>query len=87
MMIINVHLHGPWRDYSEQAVMAIEMDDGAQISTLRKRLLAEVQKQHSAFNPELMSVSAFAVDESLVTEQFILSNGMSVHILPPVNGG
>ncbi len=80
-MKIQILAFGIARDILGSSFTDLDIEANKSLGTLRTELLAKYP------NFEKLAALAFAVNEEYQGEDFILSNGDEVAIIPPVSGG
>ncbi len=86
-MQITVNFYGPFREWIKASEQVFELPMHSTVRELRQAIVASIKQHSPHFNANLMTVSAFAVDEQLVNDDHVLQDKTRAHILPPVNGG
>ena len=81
-MIVKVHLFARARDIAGAETTTVELQEGATVAGLRRRL-AEL---HPALQSLLLR-SAIAVNEEFAQDHTPLTANAEVALLPPVSGG
>jgi molybdopterin converting factor subunit 1 len=81
-MKVDIRLFARAKDLVGADAVSLDIPDGARVIDLR-RWLAEA---HPAL-AGLLERSAIAVNNEFVEEDFVLSTGAEIALLPPVSGG
>lgn len=86
-MQITVNFYGPFRDWVDSSEKIFELPQDSTILDLRQAIIASIKQNKPDFDERLMTISAFAVNEQLVNNEYVLQDKIRAHLLPPVNGG
>ncbi len=81
-MKIDVQLFARARDIARASQLTVDLPEKATIGDLRRRLRDLVPAL-----AKLLECSALAVAEELANDEFVLTPGAVVALLPPVSGG
>jgi molybdopterin converting factor subunit 1 len=81
-MIFNVRLFARARDLGGADQLVVDVPDGATVAELRRRLVALHPKL-----TDLMAKCAVAADAEFVGDDWVLTEGAEIALLPPVSGG
>ncbi len=81
-MIVKVQMFGAFRVLGDQ--IEVKVREGGSVSDLRDSMLQYAQ---NADLSDLLAVSKFASQSSVLGEDAICSSGEVLAILPPVSGG
>lgn len=87
-ILVTINLYGPFRRYSADNEITIDLWRGASLIDVRSALVAEIINRHGEFlEHELLTQSAFADDCTILANDYILQEDAVLTILPPVCGG
>lgn len=81
-MICTIRLFARARDLGGANHIALDLPDGATVADLRRGLVA--------LHPQLADLTgkcAVAVDAEFANDNFVLTEGAEIALLPPVSGG
>jgi molybdopterin converting factor subunit 1 len=81
-MILHIRLFARARDLGGAGRVTVDLPDGATVADLRSRLVA--------LHPQLADLEAkcaVAVDAEFVGNDWVLTEGVEIALLPPVSGG
>lgn len=86
MIKVNLNLYGAFRQIGVSKI-TLEVQDVATVEDLRKSLERYIQNSEIKISDQLVKVSAFATDESVLKDTDKVINNMSLAIFPPICGG
>jgi molybdopterin synthase sulfur carrier subunit len=84
-MRIEIKLFGSYRQFQEQASLALEVADGATVGAVRQALAAHAAAHWPTFPKDLLKATALASDEAVLLDSERAPHSLAV--LPPVSGG
>jgi len=86
-MKLQVQLFGPYRDFQPQALLELDVVDGAGVAAARAALAAYATAHWPACTPGLLRSTAFASESALLRDGDALPADGRIAVIPPVNGG
>lgn len=86
-MKIEVRLFGAFREYVPDALVQLEVADGASVGDVRAALERHGCAHWPGFQPALLQRSALASDSSVLRDAEPLPADGRMAVLPPVSGG
>ena len=86
---IQICLYGPLREYMENNVaIVLSVPAGIVINELRPLLIKEIALNNPDFSEQsIVDVSAFANENELLNDNYVLQESCQLSIFPPVCGG
>ena len=85
-MNVTLALFGAFRDLHSAPALQLNVD-GSTIADLRQALIARLQDEGRGDRCSLVSVSAFASEQSILRDGDSIPGDGQLAILPPVSGG
>ena len=85
-MTVTLALFGAFRDLHSAPTLQLQVD-GREIADLRRSLIAHLESQGKGDKRGLVSVSAFASEQSILRDGDPIPADGQLAILPPVSGG
>lgn len=82
MVSVNAAFWGPARDLAGVESASLQLPDGATVADVRRALVEQFPGLRAA-----MSAIRFAVNESFVPDETVLSENDELALIPPVSGG
>lgn len=86
-MKVELSLFGAFRSHDPAAKLVLDVPDGGRVADLREALDRHARAHWPAYRPELLKVSAFASETTVLRDADALPEGMPMAVLPPVSGG
>lgn len=86
-MKVELSLFGAFRSHDPGAKLVLDVPEGARVADLRQALDRHAREHWPAYRPELLKVSAFASETTVLRDAEPLPAGEPMAVLPPVSGG
>lgn len=87
-MKIEIRLFGCFGEFERDGLLQLELPaDTASVADARAALLAHGVAHWPRFKPDLLRVSAFASEDSLLRDGAAIPESGRLCLLPPVSGG
>ena len=86
-MKVELSLFGAFRSHDPEARVVLEVPEGARVADLRAALDRHAREHWPTYRPELLKVSAFASETTMLRDAEPLPEGVTMAVLPPVSGG
>jgi len=85
---MQIKLFGTFRKYGNGEAITLSLDKEISVNSLKKLLIKELTKLDSNFNDHnIVESSAFAVNDEIIADDYLIKESDIVAILPPVCGG
>lgn len=82
---IRIKLFGGFRQFRDEAELAVETDHASTVADLRKNVAREFGNDENALS--LLNASAFATDKRVLDDDESVPDDADLALLPPVCGG
>ena len=86
MINVNLNLYGAFRQLGVSKI-TLEVPEVATVADLRKSLEKYIKNSKIKISDQLIEVSAFATDESVLKDTDKVISNMSLAVFPPICGG
>jgi molybdopterin converting factor small subunit len=89
-MKVKIELYGASRDFSKQSFLNFEVDKNSTIKDIRNRLIDYLDEKFSGNESykKIVYSSAFCSgDDSIVSDNYKITNNEKIAIIPPIGGG
>ncbi|MDC0235504.1 MoaD/ThiS family protein [Candidatus Pelagibacter sp.] len=89
-MKIKIELYGASRDFSNQSYLDFEVDKSSTIKDIKNRLIDYLDEKFSGNESykKIVYSSAFCSgDDSIVSDNYKITNNEKIAIIPPIGGG
>lgn len=86
MIDVKLYLYGGFRQLGASEI-TFKLQEHSTVSDLREKLKQYIQQSKSEISEQIVKISVFATDESILRDSDPVSGHMSLSVLPPVCGG
>ena len=88
-MNIKIELFGAARDFSKQNILELNIENNSSLKDIRAKMIEYIKKNFS--NNEnyikIINSSAFSSKESIISDNYKITNNEKIAIIPPIGGG
>ena len=88
-MNIKIELFGAARDFSKQNILELNVENNSSLKDIRAKMIEYIKKNFS--NNEnyikIINSSAFSSKESIISDNYKITNNEKIAIIPPIGGG
>ena len=89
-MIVKIELFGAARDFSDQNILELNLNNGSTIKDIRIKIINYLQENFQG-NKNLIKIvntSAFSSENNtIVSDNYKITNNEKIAIIPPIGGG
>ena len=88
-MNIKIELFGAARDFSKQNILELNIENNSSLKDIRAKMIEYIKKNFG--NNEnyirIINSSAFSSKESIISDNYKITNNEKIAIIPPIGGG
>jgi len=88
-MNVKIELFGSARDFSKQNILELNVENNSSLKDIRAKMIEYIKKNFS--NNEnyikIINSSAFSSKESIISDNYKITNNEKIAIIPPIGGG
>ena len=89
-MIVKIELFGAARDFSEQNILELNLNNGSTIKDIRLNIINYLQENFQGNKNfiKIVNTSAFSSENNtIVSDNYKITNNEKIAIIPPIGGG
>ena len=89
-MIVKIELFGAARDFSDQNILALNLNNGSTIKDIRLNIINYLQENFQGNKNfiKIVNTSAFSSENNtIVSDNYKITNNEKIAIIPPIGGG
>ena len=89
-MIVKIELFGAARDFSDQNILELNLNNGSTIRDIRLNIINYLQKNFQGNKNfiKIVNTSAFSSENNtIVSDNYKITNNEKIAIIPPIGGG
>ena len=89
-MIVKIELFGAARDFSDQNILELNLNNGSTIKDIRIKIINYLQEnfQENKNFIKIVNTSAFSSENNnIVSDNYKITNNEKIAIIPPIGGG
>ena len=89
-MIVKIELFGAARDFSDQNILKLNLNNGSTIKDIRIKIINYLQENFQGNKNfiKIVNTSAFSSENNtIVSDNYKITNNEKIAIIPPIGGG
>ena len=89
-MIVKIELFGTARDFSDQNILELNLNNGSTIKDIRIKIINYLQENFQGNKNfiKIVNTSAFSSENNtIVSDNYKITNNEKIAIIPPIGGG
>ncbi|MDC3119812.1 MoaD/ThiS family protein [Candidatus Pelagibacter sp.] len=89
-MIVKIELFGAARDFSDQNILELNLNNGSTIKDIRLNIINYLQENFQGNKNfiKIVNTSAFSSENNtIVSDNYKITNNEKIAIIPPIGGG
>ena len=89
-MIVKIELFGSARDFSDQNILELNLNNGSTIKDIRIKIINYLQENFQGNKNfiKIVNTSAFSSENNtIVSDNYKITNNEKIAIIPPIGGG
>ena len=89
-MIVKIELFGAARDFSDQNILELNLNNGSTIKDIRLNIINYLQENFQGNKNfiKIVNSSAFSSENNtIVSDNYKITNNEKIAIIPPIGGG
>ena len=89
-MIVKIELFGAARDFSDQNILVLNINNGSTIKDIRIKIINYLQENFQGNKNfiKIVNTSAFSSENNtIVSDNYKITNNEKIAIIPPIGGG
>ena len=89
-MIVKIELFGAARDFSDQNILELNLNNGSTIKDIRINIINYLQENFQGNKNfiKIVNTSAFSSENNtIVSDNYKITNNEKIAIIPPIGGG
>ena len=89
-MIVKIELFGAARDFSDQNILELNLNNGSTIKDIRIKIINHLQENFQGNKNfiKIVNTSAFSSENNtIVSDNYKITNNEKIAIIPPIGGG
>ena len=89
-MIVKIELFGSARDFSDQNILELNLNNGSTIKDIRLNIINYLQENFQGNKNfiKIVNTSAFSSENNtIVSDNYKITNNEKIAIIPPIGGG
>ena len=89
-MIVKIELFGSARDFSDQNILELNLNNGSTIKDIRVKIINYLQENFEGNKNfiKIVNTSAFSSENNtIVSDNYKITNNEKIAIIPPIGGG
>ena len=89
-MIFKIELFGAARDFSDQNILELNLNNGSTIKDIRLNIINYLQENFQGNKNfiKIVNTSAFSSENNtIVSDNYKITNNEKIAIIPPIGGG
>ena len=89
-MIVKIELYGAARDFSDQNILELNLNNGSTIKDIRIKIINHLQENFQGNKNfiKIVNTSAFSSENNtIVSDNYKITNNEKIAIIPPIGGG
>jgi molybdopterin converting factor small subunit len=89
-MIVKIELFGAARDFSDQNILKLNLNNGSTIKDIRLNIINYLQENFQGNKNfiKIVNTSAFSSENNtIVSDNYKITNNEKIAIIPPIGGG
>ena len=89
-MIVKIELFGAARDFSDQNILELNLNNGSTIKDIRLNIINYLQENFQGNENfiKIVNSSAFSSENNtIVSDNYKITNNEKIAIIPPIGGG
>ena len=89
-MIVKIELFGAARDFSDQNILEVNLNNGSTIKDIRLNIINYLQENFQGNKNfiKIVNTSAFSSENNtIVSDNYKITNNEKIAIIPPIGGG
>ena len=89
-MIVKIELFGAARDFSDQNILELNLNNGSTIKDIRLNIINYLQENFQGNKNfiKIVNTSAFSSENNtIVSDNYKITNNEKIGIIPPIGGG
>ena len=89
-MIVKIELFGAARDFSDQNILELNLNNGSTIKDIRIKIINYLQENFQGNKNfiKIVNTSAFSSENNtIISDNYKITNNEKIAIIPPIGGG
>ena len=88
-MKVKIELFGAARDFSEQNLLELDLDQKSTIKDIREKIIQYLDEKFNGNEnyKKIVNSSAFCSENDIVSDNYKMTNNEKIGIIPPIGGG
>jgi len=89
-MIVKIELFGAAKDFSDQNILELNLNNGSTIKDIRLNIINYLQENFQGNKNfiKIVNTSAFSSENNtIVSDNYKITNNEKIAIIPPIGGG
>ena len=88
-MKVIIELFGASRDFSDQKLLELDVENGLTIKDVRNKILnyLDINFKGNENFIKIVNSSAFCSNDNIISDNYKITNNEKIGIIPPIGGG
>ena len=89
LMKVIIELFGASRDFSDQNLLELDIENGSSIKEVRNKILdyLDINFKGNENFIKIVNSSAFCSNDCIISDNYKITNNEKIAIIPPIGGG
>jgi molybdopterin converting factor small subunit len=89
LMKVIIELFGASRDFSDQNSLELDIENGSSIKDVRNKILdyLDINFKGNENFIKIVNSSAFCSNDTIISDNYKITNNEKIAIIPPIGGG